>query len=115
MSSSTGNLQRSKTIRQISRPSQTPQHSGPFHRGDAESFRLCDEGGELLAAKREILRLEGILEAKQREEELQSESDRKEFDELPPEDVMENNKDFMLLHGKQMQAYVAWRERESDA
>ena len=37
----------------------------------------------------------------------------KEFDELPPEDVMENNKDFMLLHGKQMQAYVAWRgERE---
>ena len=34
----------------------------------------------------------------------------KEFDELPPEDVMENNKDFMLLHGKQMQAYVAWRE-----
>ena len=27
---------------------------------------------------------------------------------------MENNKDFMLLHGKQMQAYVAWRgEREA--
>ena len=113
MSSSTGNLQRSKTIRQISRPSQASQHPGPFHRGDAESFRLCDEGGELLAAKREILRLEGILEAKQREEELQSESDRKRVRRAPPEDVMENNKDFMLLHGKQMQAYVAWRgERE---
>ena len=83
MSSSTGNLQRSKTIRQISRPSQASQHPGPFHRGDAESFRLCDEGGELLAAKREILRLEGILEAKQREEELQSESDRKRVRRAP--------------------------------
>ena len=83
MSSSTGNLQRSKTIRQISRPSQTPQHIGPFHRGDAESFRLCDEGGELLAAKREIIRLEGILEAKQREEELQGEHDRKRVRRAP--------------------------------
>ena len=115
MSSSTGNLQRSKTIRQISRPSQASQHPGPFHRGDAESFRLCDEGGELLAAKREILRLEGILEAKQEKRNSRASLIVKEFDELPPEDVMENNKDFMLLHGKQMQAYVAWRERESDA
>ena len=37
----------------------------------------------------------------------------KEFDEAPVEDVMENNKDFMLLHGKQVRDYVAWRqERE---
>ena len=37
----------------------------------------------------------------------------KEFDEAPVEDVMENNRDFMLLHGKQVRDYVAWRqERE---
>ena len=37
----------------------------------------------------------------------------KEFDEAPVEDVMENNKDFMLLHGKQVRDYVTWRqERE---
>ena len=77
MSGSTSSLQRSRTIRHISRPASSSQHPGPFHRGDAESFRLCDEGGELLAAKREIIRLEGILEAKQREEELSSGSDRK--------------------------------------
>ena len=83
MSTSTGNLQRQRTIRHISRPASSSQHPGPFHRGDAESFRLCDEGGELLAAKREILRLEGILEAKQREEELQSSTDRKRIRRSP--------------------------------
>ena len=35
----------------------------------------------------------------------------KEFEEAPPEVVMENNKDYMLLHGKQMQAYVDWRQK----
>ena len=35
----------------------------------------------------------------------------KEFEEAPPEVVMENNKDFMLLHGKHMQAYVDWRQK----
>ena len=83
MSTSTGRLQRQETIRQISRPASSSQHSGPFHRGDAESFRLCDEGGELLAAKREIIRLEGILEAKQREEELSSGTDRKRIRRSP--------------------------------
>ena len=37
----------------------------------------------------------------------------KEFDEAPVEDVMENNKDFMLLHGKQVRDYVAWRQERA--
>ena len=82
MSSSTGNLQRSKTIRQISRPSQASQHPGPFHRGTLKAFDYVMKEGNFLL-KREILRLEGILEAKQREEELQSESDRKRVRRAP--------------------------------
>ena len=113
MSSSTGQLQRQGTIRRISRPASSSQHSGPFHRGDAESFRLCDEGGELLAAKREIIRLEGILEAKQKKKSSRAALIVKEFDEAPVEDVMENNKDFMLLHGKQVRDYVTWRQERA--
>ena len=64
-------------------PPHHPNIQGRFTGGDAESFRLCDEGGELLAAKREIIRLEGILEAKQREEELSSSTDRKRIRRSP--------------------------------
>ena len=108
MSSSTGNLRDPKLFDKLVDPAKHPNIRA-VSQGDAESFRLCDEGGELLAAKREILRLEGILEAKQEKRNSRASLIVKEFDELPPEDVMENNKDFMLLHGKQMQAYVAWR------
>ena len=110
MSSSTGNLQRSKTIRQISRPSQTPQHIGPFHRGTLKAFDYVMKEGNFLPLNEKSFDLKEFLKLSKEKKNSRASMIVKEFDELPPEDVMENNKDFMLLHGKQMQAYVAWRE-----
>ena len=113
MSSSTASLQRSRTIRHISRPASSSQHPGPFHRGDAESFRLCDEGGNFLPLNEKSFDLKEFLKLSKEKKNSRAALIVKEFDEAPVEDVMENNKDFMLLHGKQVRDYVAWRqERE---
>ena len=82
MSSSTGNLQRSKTIRQISRPSQTPQHIGPFHRGTLKAFDYVMKEGNSLPLNEKSFDLKEFLKLSKEKKNSRASMIVKEFDEL---------------------------------
>ena len=109
MSANTSTLRDPKLFDKLVDPAKHPNIRA-VSPGDAESFRLCDEGGNFLPLNEKSFDLKEFLKLSKEKKNSRASLIVKEFDELPPEDVMENNKDFMLLHGKQMQAYVAWRE-----
>ena len=61
MSTSTGRLQRQETIRQISRPASSSQHSGPFHRGTLKAFDYVMKGGNFLPLNEKSFDLKEFL------------------------------------------------------
>ena len=94
-------------------PAKHPNIAGRFTGGTLKAFDYVMKEGNFLPLNEKSFDLKEFLKLSKEKRNSRASLIVKEFDELPPEDVMENNKDFMLLHGKQMQAYVAWRgERE---
>jgi len=91
-------------------PAKHPNIAGRFTGGMLKAFDYVMKEGNFLPLNEKSFDLKEFLKLSKEKKNSRASLIVKEFDELPPEDVMENNKDFMLLHGKQMQAYVAWRE-----
>ena len=83
MSTSTGRLQRQETIRQISRPASSSQHSGPFHRGTLKAFDYVMKEGNFLPLNEKSFDLKEFLKLSKEEEELSSGTDRKRIRRSP--------------------------------
>lgn len=94
-------------------PPKHPNIQGRFTGGLLKAFDYVMKEGNFLPLNEKSFDLKEFLKLSKEKKNSRASLIVKEFDELPPEDVMENNKDFMLLHGKQMQAYVAWREERA--
>jgi hypothetical protein len=94
-------------------PPKHPNIQGRFTGGILKAFDYVMKEGNFLPLNEKSFDLKEFLKLSKEKKNSRASLIVKEFDDLPPDVVMENNKDFMLLHGKQMQAYVAWRqERE---
>lgn len=94
-------------------PAHHPNISGRFTGGMLKAFDYVMKEGNFLPLNEKSFDLKEFLKLSKEKKNSRAALIVKEFDEAPVEDVMENNKDFMLLHGKQVRDYVAWRqERE---
>ena len=94
-------------------PPHHPNIQGRFTGGMLKAFDYVMKEGNFLPLNEKSFDLKEFLKLSKEKKNSRAALIVKEFDEAPVEDVMENNKDFMLLHGKQVRDYVAWRqERE---
>jgi len=94
-------------------PPHHPNIAGRFTGGTLKAFDYVMKEGNFLPLNEKSFDLKEFLKLSKEKKSSRAALIVKEFDEAPVEDVMENNKDFMLLHGKQVRDYVAWRqERE---
>lgn len=100
-----------KLFDKLVEPPKHPNIQGRFTGGMLKAFDYVMKEGNYLPLNEKSFDLKEFCELSKKRKNSRAALIVKEFEEAPPEVVMENNKDFMLLHGKHMQAYVAWRQK----